>query len=1177
MAGLAARTAALMGFVVCVAFAQALSSDPLPSSRGDFAPIAKGGFTFTVDGAFFADRMRTRYPNLVANPLGSSRNDYAWSMGWFDGRLYVGTNRDPFCLFDYSWDPECFGPDGMPGEDQRAEIWRYTPSRLTARGDWGLSGTWERVYLSPDIFPGLQFLGGLFGLSLTEYGVPEDFPRDFGYRSMSVCDAGDGVERLYVGTVGVPGYVLVHEGGAAPFLRTSTIGLNASILDVRDGIADLGYRSLTCFKGRLWTSPAVTLGEVDASAHPVVLMNPNPANHAPWETVVDVKGVLEDGSADPHAHPLANPNNVGIFQIEAVGDYLYLSVANRTEGFELWRGDGRNCSPPWEGNSHCRIRWSKVIESGGGRPADRIGRRKTTAVDNAGATLGVFGDDLYIGATESVFSAFTYAELLRVPNANRRGPVSWELLVGWPRRDWAARLDSDLKSFTCANPGDMANEAPAFWDDFRDLFSTDNDLTKLDDDGLVDDCLPLSGMGPGFGLDPDTGLPHPLAVGPLSYFWRFAEHGGELFIGTLDTLGDSMPFNEDGADLWRTANGVDFTIVNRDGLGHSGNYGFRTLLSVPGLGLVVGSANTDSEAEGGGAQVFIGTTAPGPLVPPHVDTGGDQVVFDTDRDGEVTATLDGSGSIDGFDGIGGEVSCEWFQGDLAVQCRDLGRALHQSTLLSNECVFETGPLASQAGDQDVADYTFTLRVTGGDGLYNCATATVSASYKQAPTVELEPSVPLLLDKPRTLWGGGGEGPPANLRLVDFDGDGQESYSVIGHCDDLDGDALVKCEFQVRDAGNILTDQTNCPAGTPGQCIVSATVTTARSDRAVTFDGGALGLEMALVVENSQGYTDEYRWESYVQSAVDDPEANDAPVCRSVALGMRSDASPLAIDPAAALADGWPICVDPEGTAMTYQLEDGCLDGCGPTGGEVVVIDDGTRIEYTPDTGTLVDVFEFLARDSNPDDAERSLAAAIRVYVDDAAPTVEIVGTSAEGDQCAAGGECIGGAASDGQSGVATVEVRIVRERDGFSWDGSGFVAGETWVKAEGKTAWQVGFDVQGDVAYRVMAIALDLAGNASAPVERSVTWYDDAPASPADVDSSQDRRTDPGLASCWAAGRFGERRREVDGTVAVAERAPVERVGVRPGERVPAAAGGDAGCVARDRAGGVPLAEGPRP
>jgi hypothetical protein len=294
---------------------------------------------------------------------------------------------------------------------------------------------------------------------------------------MTTCDAG-GEERLYVTASGIPGHILYFDG--LEFLPTSTAGLHASLGDLIDEEADLGYRSVVCFKGRLWTAPAGSAVDADGSLHPVLLMNPDPAGGAAWETILDTT-----------SHPvLGDPGNIGIFQLATVGDYLYLSVGNRDTGFELWQADGSACDAP---PGACALGWTKIIDNGGGRPADGV----SPLVDNAGATLGVFRDQLYVGPAESGYFELTLAELMRV-----REDGTWELLVGWPRVDFAT-----IPNMHCPFPVDI----------------------PIDNDTDVDDCYPTSFRGPGFGGNP-------FQPGTVSYFWRFVEHEDSFFLGTLDLV-----------------------------------------------------------------------------------------------------------------------------------------------------------------------------------------------------------------------------------------------------------------------------------------------------------------------------------------------------------------------------------------------------------------------------------------------------------------------------------------------------------------------------------------------------------------------------------------------------------------------------------------------------------------
>jgi len=139
--------------VGAVLLAACLAASPLHalgllSSDADFTLLASLGFRQAVDGA---------------HPEGSALNDYAWSMQWFKGKLYVGTGR--------------FENDGTYATiaTMTGQIWAYTPG-----GKDGRSGTWALVYQSP------QVLG---------------IPREFGYRWMTVCNFG-GTDYMFVSTAG---------------------------------------------------------------------------------------------------------------------------------------------------------------------------------------------------------------------------------------------------------------------------------------------------------------------------------------------------------------------------------------------------------------------------------------------------------------------------------------------------------------------------------------------------------------------------------------------------------------------------------------------------------------------------------------------------------------------------------------------------------------------------------------------------------------------------------------------------------------------------------------------------------------------------------------------------------------------------------------------------------------
>ena len=84
------------------------------------------------------------FTRVASAGFGDPHNSHAWSMEWFQGRLYVGTSRDMLWVsrrmgnFSYL-DPYPVALPPRAAMDLRAQIWRYTPE----------TGRWEQDYTSP--------------------------------------------------------------------------------------------------------------------------------------------------------------------------------------------------------------------------------------------------------------------------------------------------------------------------------------------------------------------------------------------------------------------------------------------------------------------------------------------------------------------------------------------------------------------------------------------------------------------------------------------------------------------------------------------------------------------------------------------------------------------------------------------------------------------------------------------------------------------------------------------------------------------------------------------------------------------------------------------------------------------------------------------------------------------
>ncbi len=777
-----------------------------------------------------------------------------------------------------------------------------------------------------------------------------------------------------------------------------------------------------------------------------------------------------------------------------MGNYLWLTTINRTTGFELWRGDGTNCQEPWVGST-CNIAWTKVIDNGAGRPADNIG----PPIDNAGATLGVYGHDLYIGAAESGFYQATYAELLRVQNADTATSPEWQLLAGWPRKNFAdpsTRLPG-LENLDCTDPGNMGSNPPAAWTSGPSLLRRNwLDASELDDASSTpgSDCLPSSGSGPGLGLNP--AYKDPLNPGPNSYFWRMAAHDGDFFIGSLDLTGSSYPGDANGFNLYKTSDGESFTTVATTGLGNASAYGVRSLVSTP-LGLFLGSANGTSTLPNGGTDVFLGTTAPAGQAAPKADAGANQFKFDTSHTGSLSFTLNAGNSTDSFGGAGLTASpYEWFQGAVADNCTSLSPASAISTSAT-----PTVTVGSDTPSPDVNSQTYTLRVTNQTGKVGCAEVTATASYNLPPNVDpwYSGANPMVLGVPATYPTSSRSQP--NVNLIDDDGAGSVGYDVTAVCTDPES-ALVSCQFQSLASpgvtlSNIHDTTTDVSCGGVTACQISAHLSVPDwTTLPNTGNGGnALRPGVQVLAVDNLGYQATQQWQSLGQPIIDNPGQNDKPVCRNADIAMIVGLdSQVTFDPTKVVP---PICVDPDGDPMTYTPI-----SAGPFPRYGSLSSGSTTLTYTPSDPSTpkVDYFTFRATDpgglNTGNTPSRDPIVRVTLTQDTGKPSLA-VGFPASGvsysatsfaDGCSTPGlGDVCGTASDALSGVQSVQVAI-RDAGGKFWNGSGFVdsAGTPlWQTASLGPAdsWSFPFTPPADASYTLLAKSVDRVGNASGVVE----------------------------------------------------------------------------------------------
>jgi hypothetical protein len=331
----------LVGLIWYMVQANAVQSSSILVER-DFIPAAPQGF-------------------------GDRDNGWAWSMQWWQGHLYVGTNHAFRCaevaainrffprLSPYPpSDPDVQCPLGPANLDLRAEIWRWSPE----------TNTWERVYRAPNDVP-IPNRPGKF------------VARDIGYRGMNVFTDPDGTEALYVAGVSSQFlWLLVRP----PRILRSTDGRHFEPVPQEPGtvLGDFegnGFRNQTSYKDRFYIIGGVVQGSG------VLLEAENPA-----------------GGNDNFR--VVSPPDVTVSAVEPYNGYLYVGVRDLINGYSVLKTDATG-PPPY--------RFTTVIESGAYLPPEDA--------DSEILDMKVFDNRLYLGSNGirvGVTGLAGPAELIRI-------------------------------------------------------------------------------------------------------------------------------------------------------------------------------------------------------------------------------------------------------------------------------------------------------------------------------------------------------------------------------------------------------------------------------------------------------------------------------------------------------------------------------------------------------------------------------------------------------------------------------------------------------------------------------------------------------------------------------------------------------------------------------------------
>ncbi len=428
---------------------------------------------------------------IAQNGFGERDNSYAWAMGWFKGKLYVGTGRDVLCVenettqffvpleqkytINPSLDVRC--PANPYDLKLRAEIWQYTPQ----------TGLWKRVYRSPTVRnpaePNLRVA------------------TDIAYRSMVTFKESDGRTALYAAGVSPDEYLPSLLRTHPPRILRSYDGVHWEALKLPavtvhypgGKVRPMGFRAMVVWKHHLFVTATPDLTG-DGSLFEVT---------KPWS---QHPGLIQ-----------VSPANLDIFEVVTFHGDLYLGCGSATSGYSVWEASGEDRP------------FVPIITGGAGSGAE------ITSV----VSMHVYRDRLYVGASGWYQNTLPKSEMIRIAPDGQ-----WTLVVGNPRR---------LPS------GQIAYPTSGLSDGFDSLFN--------------------------------------------AHFWRMADFGGGLYVGTNSWaelvkgykgrgwLGDLLA-GAAGYQVWSTCDGEDWFPVTRDAFG-DGEYDFGARTLQPGGPdeLFIGSAN----------------------------------------------------------------------------------------------------------------------------------------------------------------------------------------------------------------------------------------------------------------------------------------------------------------------------------------------------------------------------------------------------------------------------------------------------------------------------------------------------------------------------------------------------------------------------------------------------------
>lgn len=466
---------------------------------------------------------------MAEQGFGDRHNSAAWSMAWFNGKLYVGTMRAYRCvqhaiqnayipIIPYPpTDPEVECTPDPVDLPLRAEIWEWDPA----------TNDWTRVYRQPE-----------------NYRIPDEpikfIPSNIGFRGMEVFTEPDGTEALYavaysfrdiLPEMPYPQILRSTNGSdwtAVPQTPGTFLGDLDNRVDIRGQDRIQGFRSTESFAGKFFVVAGGGYGDG------ALIESSNPA--------------LGDNSFRQ-----STPSNVAVYDIAGYNGHLYIGTGwnplppdPSEPGFTVYKADVSG-SPPYN--------LQPIITDGG-----CLTQSKTVVhmVEYLGS--------LYIGTNQP-------AELLRINPDD-----SWDLIVGRPRTCTDGRVLNPLSGFDEGFDWDqnihmhrMTVHDGNFYVGTNDHSTSNRHIGPIDDIAHDQYGFDLYVTGDGLSYTPLTltgfKLEHPESDGMFSESARnFASSEYGLFMGTQNSYhGLEMWHASDSEDMQPGAAGPLATEVLADG------------------------------------------------------------------------------------------------------------------------------------------------------------------------------------------------------------------------------------------------------------------------------------------------------------------------------------------------------------------------------------------------------------------------------------------------------------------------------------------------------------------------------------------------------------------------------------------------------------------------------------